>query len=81
MSAEVLSRLNHFKSYINELSEHISVNDNVNAVNAINKFKKMTLKENPQQHANQFLLDCLKAKNEKLKAELESLQLEKKNKT
>lgn len=80
MSADLFSRITHFKQYINELSKHLSSNDNPKAATTISKFKKVVMKEDPQQHANQFLLDCLKAKNEKLTAELEQLQQEKKNK-
>lgn len=63
MSADIFSRINHFKQYINELSEHLSTNDNPKASNTISKFKKVVMKEDLHQHANQFLLDCLKAKN------------------
>jgi hypothetical protein len=36
----------------------------------MSKFKKAVLKEDINQHLNQFTLDCLKAKNSKLKEEL-----------
>ena len=79
MNTELYSRIGQFKQYINQLNEHISANDNPNAVSTINKFKKIIMKDDHQQHANQFILDCLKTKNEKLQAELTRLQEEKVN--
>ena len=63
MTTELFSRISHIKQYINQLHQHISANDNHNAVSTISKFKKTVMKEDPQTHANQFLLDVLRAKN------------------
>ena len=63
MTTELYSRISQIKQYINQLHQHLSVNDHINATTIINKFKKATMKDDPHLHANQFLLDCLKTKN------------------
>ena len=59
------------------MSDIINLNDHNQALSMMSKFKKVVLKEDINQHTNQFALDCLKAKNNNLKEELEQLQQEK----
>lgn len=63
MNNEVYSRIGHFKEYVRQLNEHITANDTTGTVSTINKFKKVVMKDDHNQHANQFILDCLKTKN------------------
>lgn len=78
MTTDLIARISNFKQYINDLSQQIQSQDNPSAMATISKFKKTVMKEDSHQHASQFLLDCLRAKHEKLTAELEQLQEDKK---
>lgn len=74
MNAEVLSRIAQIKHYINTLSGSIASKENTQASVVISQFKQSMIKVDPYEQTNQFVLDCLKAKNEKLKQELYEIQ-------
>lgn len=74
MNAEVLSRIAQIKHYINTLSGSIASKENTQASAVISQFKQSMIKADPYEQTNQFILDCLKAKNEKLKQELYEIQ-------
>ena len=75
----VCSQLSKYPGLADQLHQHINTNDHQNATVIINKFKKAVMKNDPAQHANQFLLDCLKTKHEKMLMELEHMREDKKN--
>lgn len=77
MNSDQLLRLSQMKQYITTLNDSITGKDHLQAVTAMSRFKKAVLKEEGLQHNNQFVIDCLKAKNEKLLIEIEALEQEK----
>lgn len=70
MNAELLLRLTHMKQYITSLNDSLSLNDTAHASATVSRFKKSMNKSDEHVHASQFVLDCLKTRNEKLKNEL-----------
>jgi hypothetical protein len=73
MNSEHLLRLSQIKNYVSTLNDSITVSDHLQALTMMSKFKKAVLKQDVNQHSNQFVLDCLRAKNEKLRAEIEQV--------
>lgn len=67
MNSELQLRLSQIKQYISSLQDSISVNNHVQASTVVSRFKKAMSKSEEHVHANQFLLDCLRTRNEKLR--------------
>ena len=63
MNTDVLLRLSQIKQYITSLNDSLTVNDHTNASLVVSKFKKSMIKSDPHTHTNQFVLDCLRARN------------------
>lgn len=79
MNSELMVRLSQIKQYVSSLNDSIAVGDRSHAAAVVNKFKKAISKSEEHVHANQFILDCLRTRNEKLRAELFDLEQEKKS--
>lgn len=79
MNSELLLRLSQIKTYISSLNDSLSVNNHTNAVAVVSKFKKAMSKSEEHVHASQFVLDCLRTRNEKLRTELFDMEQEKKS--
>ena len=77
MNSEQHVRLSQMKQYISSLSDSIALSNHSHAAAVVSKFKKAMSKSDEHVHANQFVLDCLKARNEKLRGELGDLEQEK----
>jgi hypothetical protein len=78
MNSELLLRLSQIKQYISSLNDSLAVSNHSHAAATVTKFKKAMSKTEEHVHANQFILDCLRTRNEKLRAELFDLEQEKK---
>lgn len=78
MNSELMVRLSQIKQYISSLNDSIAVSNHSHAAAVVNKFKKVMSKSEEHVHANQFILDCLRTRNEKLRTELFDLEQEKK---
>lgn len=67
MNSELQLRLSQIKQYIGSLQDSISTNNLTQASTVVNKFRKAISKSDEHVHASQFVLDCLRTRNEKLR--------------